>query len=314
MKPASLSDRGAGAACAISVPIMDVEFASRRYEHGTAARYKLGKCRCARCRTAVSEYEKARQARLRGPYEIRYAPGTIRLGGGRHGTRGGYYVVRETATATVVFRSPDKAAAIAHRDRLNDAARPPSERELVDAAPARRRIRALQRAGVGQKTIAMRSGLGRTAIVEILKGHHRKVHRSTIAALASVAAVPRGSVLIGAQPTWQLLDALLAVGYTKTAIARALRRKSRALQIHRARVTAMNAARVQRLYAHVWRNDPRLREHVDPAAESERREAAAAAEASRSSRERLRRALRSWDADEFAVRLSRFQREGEIAS
>jgi len=179
--------------------------------------------------------------------------------------------------------------------------RPPPADVFVNAAPTRRRIRELLRAGVGYKTVAERSGLGKTAVFEILSGRSRKVRRSTADAIAGVAAVPRGSVLVGAEPTWQLLDALLDLGYAKSWIARMLGAKARrdggtALQLRRTRVTAISAARVQRLYAHVWRSDMRLRELVQGRLATDV-----------SPQSKLAAFLRKMDPAEFAMRISRFE-------
>lgn len=259
----------------MSTPLLDPEFAAKRYDHGTIARYKLGKCRCELCRAAVATYERERQARRRAPFELRFAAGGVKLPGGRYEIRGAHYVVRRTATGEIMYRGTDKAAAIEQRDMLNDVARPAPGDELVSARAARRRIKELQRAGVGTPTIALRSGLGRTAILHILDGTVRRCRRSTETAIAGVSATPRGSVPVDGRETWKLLDALVAIGYTRPAIAKALGAKYGNLQLRRGRVSAINAARVRRLYAHVWHKDPRLRQLVDPCGEEARTQRAA---------------------------------------
>jgi hypothetical protein len=284
----------------MSVAIVDPRVASERYPHGTHARYALGKCRCFACKVGHADYIRDLNARSRKTWRVQHVNGG--------------WIVRNVDTGEVLPKTTVRAIAMreaARRQRdvePSDEARDAQDRTTVSTREARAHLVALKRAGVGLRTVSERSGLARNTLKRIMGGGIRRTRRRTAEAILGVVAVPRGSVPVGAGPTWQLIGALLGIGYTKNWIAKMLGMQPRkngyhALQLKRDRVTAINAARVQRLYAHVWRNDARLREHVDPGGERRRAEDAARAKASPQAR--LAAVLGRMDADEFSIRFAR---------
>ncbi len=128
----------------------------------------------------------------------------------------------------------------------------------VSAEPARAHLRALAKAGVGLKTVAKASGVSTGGLSKIVYGDRRRgrppsrrVRPETLRRILAVKLTDaRGSQRIPAGPTWALLDELLAVGYTRSYLARALGAWSAnpALQVGRVRVRASTARAVEELH------------------------------------------------------------------
>ncbi len=125
---------------------------------------------------------------------------------------------------------------------------------IVRATKTRNRLRKLSDIGVGTKTVHDLTGCSRTVLAGIASGKRSQCRKST---QDKVLAVPlqvwNDAQLVDAAPTWELLNDLLAQGWTKTALARELgsMAKTPALQIHKTRVTAKTAAAVKRLYRRI---------------------------------------------------------------
>lgn len=119
---------------------------------------------------------------------------------------------------------------------------------VVDAAPARAHIKKLARAGVGYRMIAQVTDVARTVVFGIKMGTRVRARARTIRKILAVTAQQRGdATCVSAKHTWMLIGQLLEEGYTKTSLAQQLG-YTRALQLNKDRVTAKNAAKVQRLY------------------------------------------------------------------
>lgn len=126
----------------------------------------------------------------------------------------------------------------------------------VPAGRARRHLAELSTAGVGQKRVAEVSGVPHGSIAKIVYGDprrgmapSRRIRLETerrILAVSIADAADRAK--IDARPTWELLDELVARGFTKTWLAKMLGMKCPALQLGRHRVTAANARKVARLH------------------------------------------------------------------
>jgi hypothetical protein len=121
---------------------------------------------------------------------------------------------------------------------------------LVDAAPARRHLRKLSRKGVGRDAVAAACDVAVTVINEVRDGTKRQIRAKTARALLSV---DRDALADGAnvdsEATWKLLDELLALGWTKGALALQLGMKYAALQYKRSQVRASTVLRVRKLHA-----------------------------------------------------------------
>lgn len=126
----------------------------------------------------------------------------------------------------------------------------------VPAGRARRHVRALSAAGVGLKTVAKASGVPHGTLSKLMYGDakrnmgpSKRIRPETerrLLAVTSESAADNARVPAG--PTWQLLDDLIARGFTKTWLAKQLGQKSPALQIRRTEVYARNARAVAALH------------------------------------------------------------------
>lgn len=121
--------------------------------------------------------------------------------------------------------------------------------KYVDPTEAREHLEWLRSIGIGTRTIEQRSGIGRTAITKILAGDRGRIHADTAARILAVgrSAQPR-STLVDARPSWELIDDLLYLGFTRTRIAHELGATRPALQLGRRQITLRNARKVQAVY------------------------------------------------------------------
>lgn len=121
----------------------------------------------------------------------------------------------------------------------------------IDASEARKHLLWLSSVGVGKRRVAELTGIASTSIWKIRTGRLTKCRQSTA---DKILAVGRSKASDGAQvdakATWRRIDDLLAHGWTKTAIARAIGSKAKvpALQLSRSRVTAKHARAIQQLH------------------------------------------------------------------
>src|SRR5579863_8363441 len=197
---------------------MPIEVAAQRYPHGTAARYKLGHCRCEPCRAALREYENARVARnyTRLPYRVTHVPGR-----GTGAFSKPYYAVVERATKAVALRIADRSIAFAVRDQFNAEDGNLSGRQLIDASPVREHLHALSAAGVGRRAIQEHSGVSGSVIARLRSGEIKKTRRSTAAKLfaVDVAGAARERMAVDSAAVWSAVDRMAAAGFTTWARA-----------------------------------------------------------------------------------------------
>ncbi len=136
----------------------------------------------------------------------------------------------------------------------------------VPAGPARRHLAELREQGVGLKTVSRLSGASHGALSKIVYGDpgrgqapSRRVRPQTLAAILAVRLdQAQGGQKVPAGPTWALLEELLAAGYTKMFLARALGSTAAnpALQVSRDRVRASTARAVEALHARLVHQQP----------------------------------------------------------
>lgn len=120
---------------------------------------------------------------------------------------------------------------------------------IIPAAKARAHLAALAAQGVGRRAVGAACDVADTTLSAIISGDKTRIRaRTERAILAVTVAAVADRALIPAGPTWKLLDELIASGYSKSALARELGYKTRALQLNRHQVTARNAADVERLH------------------------------------------------------------------
>jgi hypothetical protein len=146
----------------------------------------------------------------------------------------------------------------------------------VDNAAARDHLEWLRVNGVGLRTVAARTGLGRTALQKIVNGDVTRSRPETIRAVLAVnLSAAHGAALIDAGRTWRLLDELVALGHTKGSIAMRLGAATPALQIGRRRVKASTAHKVEALHRELTAERDAKREQLARRKAAERRRAAA---------------------------------------
>ncbi|MFN2607493.1 MAG: hypothetical protein ABR511_06295 [Acidimicrobiales bacterium] len=163
---------------------------------------------------------------------------------------------------------PCKAAKVGYNRRRRQAIARPDEVWLpyVSAQPARRHLAALSAAGVGLKTVARLSGVSHGALSKIVYGEpgrgrppSRRVRPHTLEAILAVrVGDATGKQRVSAGPTWQLIDELIAAGYTRGQLARALGSTASVpkLQIGRRSVLASTARSVEVLHRALIRRRP----------------------------------------------------------
>jgi len=128
----------------------------------------------------------------------------------------------------------------------------------VSAEPARAHLVKLGRAGVGLKAVARLSGVSNGSLTKIVYGQpakgrppSRRIRPQTLARILAVR-VPGagGGGRVEAGPTWALVEELVAAGYTRAFLARALGSRSAAprLQLGRDTVRAGTARAVEDLH------------------------------------------------------------------
>lgn len=118
---------------------------------------------------------------------------------------------------------------------------------LVSAEAARAHLAALSTTGVGYKSAASAANVAKSIVLGIITGRRPNIRKDTERRLLAVDVSCIGdSTLIDARPTWKILNRLLADGYTKRQLAEWMGLKH-SIQFHRDRITARNAARVERL-------------------------------------------------------------------
>lgn len=127
---------------------------------------------------------------------------------------------------------------------------------LVPAAGARAHLSSLSRRGIGRRAVADACDVSLTVIFQIRSGRKTQIRRSTetrILAVTCDAAADRA--IVPAAQTWAQIRRLLHEGFSKAELARRLGYASPALQLNRKKITAANAARVDRFYRQIMAGD-----------------------------------------------------------
>lgn len=211
---------------------------AERWPHGVRARYVCG-CRCDPCRAANTAYARVLAERVRLAAEEnadkreRHTPATVCPGTTARGRICG---------ARTRMDSPGGICERCRRRLVDDC--------IVSAAPARAHMVVLSNAGVGRRVVADASGVSLSVVEAIRRGARRRARRSTVAAILSVTAEALADhSLVDAAPSWILLDELIALGFTKRAIAKSIHGpRSVALQVRGDSVLARTALRIRRVH------------------------------------------------------------------
>lgn len=129
---------------------------------------------------------------------------------------------------------------------------------MVPADRARNYMKHLSVQGVGRRAIAEASDVAHSVLNEIRSGRKTQIRALTERKILAVTVdMALDRAIIPAGPTWKLVDALLAAGFTKKLLAQRLGYRG-TLQISRKAVTVKNAARVRRLHAELIDSDAAL--------------------------------------------------------
>jgi hypothetical protein len=120
---------------------------------------------------------------------------------------------------------------------------------IVDASRARRHLRYLSRAGVGQWSVCFATDIARSMIHEIKNGDRRRIRARTERKILAVSPSLRADgSLVPAVVAWHLIAKLLEEGFSKAGLAKLLGYRSSALQFNKKRITARNERRVIALH------------------------------------------------------------------
>lgn len=189
------------------------------------------------------------------------AEGNSAAGGRAHGTYA--KAVAEGCTCELC-----RAARQAYNRRRDQAIARPDEVWLpyVSAEPARAHLVRLGQAGVGLKAVARLSGVSNGSLTKIVYGQpakgrppSRRIRPQTLARILAVR-VPGagGGGRVEAGPTWALVEELVAAGFTRALLARALGSRSAAprLQLGRDTVRADTAQAVEDLHGRLMGQSP----------------------------------------------------------
>lgn len=123
---------------------------------------------------------------------------------------------------------------------------------LVDPTEARNHIAWLRRNGIGRKKIAQLAGVDRSTIGRLTDGGTDRIRVDVANRIINITLqhVRAHARWIPAEPTRRLIEALLAAGWTRGQIARAIGHHSRTLTIAsygHTHVTPLNAAKIEAL-------------------------------------------------------------------
>jgi hypothetical protein len=121
----------------------------------------------------------------------------------------------------------------------------------ADAAPVRAHILELSKRGIGRRAIADSTDLSQTTIRRIRQGTVALVHATTAAKILAVdGECIADRARIDAEASNRIVERLVALGYQKAHIARALGYKGHALGYMGSypTITARNALRLAKLY------------------------------------------------------------------
>lgn len=229
--------------------LMTVAKATTRYEHGTKARYTLGKCRCKPCtETNRLSVEAVTLARI--PWIARKGKDDV-------------WRVLHRRTLRIARTCVDRNAARMLVDQMNAEHRRhhPDPTQLVPVQPILDHIHTLQGHGVGLKRVAKASGVAYSSLCRMLEKDIVRTRNSTIQKVLAVTPdiVAEGMRMRGDE-AFVLLERLVAAGYARAWISQQLGSESRGLHIGIATpmVKIKTARNIHALYCKLQESDQRL--------------------------------------------------------
>jgi predicted transcriptional regulator len=208
------------------------------------------------CAKAQCSADAARRRSIGGPIRDCQHPGRPHL----HGTRTAY--VKDQCRCAECRAANSTASKTAYRQRILGRWAP-----FVDAAPTRAHIQALREAGIGVDQIARLAGISSSHVRELVP-HPRtgrrpiqQVRRDTAQRVLAVAVTDANRASrshVDATGTRRRLQALVAIGWTHTALAAELCRSTTSLtrSMTSEAVIASTARQVRDLYDRAWDKQP----------------------------------------------------------
>lgn len=179
-------------------------------------------------------------ASRRGPTveqaELRYA----------HGTRARYNLAKCRCPECRRANTDYENERLAER-RVTGTVKP--DRQYIPTEKTVIHLKLLQSAGVTLHTVSRASGVSRSSLERLVQGDIRRTRRSTSDRILAVGS--GDAFYVDATETWEFLDALIARGFTRMALAKHLGLRGRELQVNRVRVTTATARKVGALYAQI---------------------------------------------------------------
>ena len=119
---------------------------------------------------------------------------------------------------------------------------------IVSAAKTRKKLKRLSRAGVGFRQVAKVSGVASCILGAIVAGRQHRVRQETERRVMKVRATDKAAgTTVDATETWEHINWLLANGWRKAHISKAIGQGGRALQLGAVRVTRRNALAIKQL-------------------------------------------------------------------
>jgi hypothetical protein len=145
---------------------------------------------------------------------------------------------------------PCRAANSEYENARRIARKAGDHRGLVSTERARQHMLALRASGVGWKTVADAAKIGNSTAGKVLYKPAAKIRAHTERAILAVTtACAADRTYIDARPSWELLDDLLAVGWSKRRLgSEIIGHPVTGLQLVRGRITVRNAARVRAVW------------------------------------------------------------------
>jgi len=159
----------------------------------------------------------------------------------QHGTRARY---------ALKCRCDDCRAANTAYERARAAARRSGDwNGLVPAARARQHLLKLSDQGVGRRAVAAATDIADSVLTQIRNGTKQRIRAETERRILRCnPSIASDGALVPAARTWSKVSWLLEEGFTKRRLSALLGQNGLALQLGRERVTARNAAKVDRVY------------------------------------------------------------------
>ena len=177
-----------------------------------------------------------------------------------HGTNACYVLNRCRRPECVAAKTTYNRRLIARRVREGE-----NGRLMVPVAAVKRHLRSLSKQGIGYLTVAELLGVAPSNLSKIAgqwdasrtswtspRGP-RRIHADLARRILAVTVSDvSGGQKIPAEPTWRLLDELIALGWTKSELARRITGpQAGGLQIRRTRVRASTARKVESVYREI---------------------------------------------------------------